>query len=144
VIELPQTSIVLTGTTASGVGKATGFTQIDWVQAEFERKLGFRTWPGTFNVNVHLGPSLEQWTALASQGGIPIEPPDASACVAACYPVVIERTVRGAIILPHVAGYAADQIEIVAQEHVRQRLGLVDGDLVTLHVLDWQSAVEER
>ncbi len=125
--------IVLTGTTASGLGKATGFTQLGWVQRQFERKLGFRTWPGTFNVRVGDG-ARAQWESVMNRDGISIEPPNASGCVATCYPVVIAETVRGAIILPHVADYPPDQIEILAPENVRQRLRLADGDPVALRI----------
>jgi CTP-dependent riboflavin kinase len=40
--------------------------------------------------------------------------------------------VRGAIILPHVAGYPEDQIEVLAVEHLRSYLGVGDGDTVAL------------
>src|SRR5437588_4858978 len=108
-MDIPVTARVLTGSVASGVGKASGFTQLRWVQEELARKLGFHVWPGTFNVRV-AGESRAQWRALASQPGIAIEPPDSSGCVAQCYPVVVEQIIQGAIVLPHVPGYPDDQI----------------------------------
>lgn len=135
-MDIPSTAIVLRGTTASGVGKATGFTQLRWVQQEFERKLGFAAWPGTFNVRVADADSRARWEAVASRPGIAIEPPDSSACVAQCYRVVLQGSVQGAIVLPHVPGYPPDQVEILAAENVRERLGLADGDPVTLHILE--------
>ena len=133
-MQLPEEAIVLTGRTASGVGKAGGFTQLRWVREEFERKLGIRPWPGTFNIRI-APESQAQWEAVKRQPGIEIDPPDASACVAQCYRVVVAHIVEGAIVLPHVEGYPPDQIEILAEEHVRLCLGLADGDPITLHVL---------
>jgi CTP-dependent riboflavin kinase len=41
---------------------------------------------------------------------------------------------KGIIVLPLVAGYAPDQIEIVAEVNLRDHFALGDGDLVTLHI----------
>jgi riboflavin kinase, archaea type len=133
-MQIPATAIVLTGKVASGVGKATGFTQLRWVQEEVERKLGFRPWPGTFNIRID-PESQAQWAALKRYPGIEIEPPDASTCVAQCYRVVLAHVVEGAIVLPHVEGYPPDQVEVLAEENVRLCLGMADGDPITLHVL---------
>jgi riboflavin kinase, archaea type len=133
-MHVPEEAIVLTGKAASGVGKARGFTQLPWVQAELERKLGLRPWPGTFNVSVD-PESQAQWHAVKRLPGIEIEPPDAGACVAQCYRVVVAHIVEGAIVLPHVEGYPPNQIEVLAEENVRLCLGLADGDPITLHVL---------
>ena len=110
-MQVPASPVVLTGKTASGIGKARGFTQLRWVQEEFERKLGIRPWPGTFNVRLDPG-SQAEWTALTRRPGIEIDPPDASACVARCYRVVLAHVVEGAIVLPHVEGYPPDQVEV--------------------------------
>jgi CTP-dependent riboflavin kinase len=41
---------------------------------------------------------------------------------------------KGAIVLPLVADYPPDQIEIVASVNLRSHLALADGDRVTLHI----------
>ena len=133
-MQVPPRPTILTGKTASGIGKARGFTQLKWVQEEFERKLGFRPWPGTFNLRVD-PESQAQWDAVSRQPGIEIQPPDAGACVAQCYRVVLAHIIEGAIVVPHVQGYPPDQVEVLAEENVRLCLGLVDGDPITLHVL---------
>jgi len=140
-MESPATGVLLKGTTTSGLGKATGFTEIEWVQREFQRKIGFKTWPGTFNLRVSDDESQARWSALARRtgGGIAIEPPDSSACVAHCFPVLVGGWLIGAIVLPHVQDYPEDQIEVLSAENVRARLRLADGDPVTLHVLSWTS-----
>ena len=80
--------------------------------------------------------SQARWAALGQQPGVEIEPQAPGACVARCYPVLVNERVRGAIVLPHVPAYPVDQVEIVAAEHVRAALNLRDGDEVRLRVLE--------
>jgi riboflavin kinase, archaea type len=126
--------LALRGVVTSGLGKAAGFTEIDWVREQFAQKLPFAAWPGTLNVRLLDDESLAQWRMLSAQPGIEIEPPGRSACVARCYEVLVAETVPGAIILPHVADYPSDQIEVLAATNLRRELGLADGDPVTLRV----------
>jgi CTP-dependent riboflavin kinase len=127
---------LLRGVVASGLGTAAQFTDLPWVWGQFADKLGLHVWPGTFNVRLLDPQSQARWTALGQQPGIEIEPQAPGACVARCYPVLVNEWIRGAIVLPHVPGYPADQIEIVAAEHIRAGLGLHEGDEVSLRVLE--------
>jgi CTP-dependent riboflavin kinase len=124
--------LALHGVAASGLGKASGFTEIAWVREEFARKLDFNAYPGTFNVRLVEPESLARWKELTGQPGIEIEPPHQTACVARCYPVLLAERLLGAIILPHVADYPPDQVEVLTPVSVRGELGLQDGDPVTL------------
>jgi CTP-dependent riboflavin kinase len=126
----------LSGIVVPGLGKAAQFTDLPWVWRQFADKLDLHVWPGTFNVRVVEPESLTRWAQLGRRPGIEIEPEEPGACVAHCYPVLVNDWIRGAIVLPHVPGYPADQIEIVAAEHVRAGLNVNDGDPVTLRVLE--------
>ncbi len=128
--------VALRGVVASGQGKAAGFTELAWVRDQFAQKLGLQAWPGTLNVRLVDAASRAQWRALTELPGIEIEPPSRSACVARCYPVLVADAVSGAIILPHVADYPADQIEVLAAAHLRRELGLADGDPIILRILE--------
>ncbi len=128
--------VALRGVIASGLGKAASFTELAWVREQLALKLGLQAWPGTLNVRLIDGASLAQWRALTERPGIEIEPPSHSACVARCYHVIVADTVPGAIILPHVADYPADQVEVLAAEHLRRALGLSDGDPIVLRVVE--------
>jgi CTP-dependent riboflavin kinase len=127
--------IALHGIVASGVGVAARFTDVPWVWRQFAEKLQLHVWPGTFNVLIRDPVSRRRWAALGRQPGVEIEPEEPGVCVARCYPVLVNDWIRGAIVLPHVANYPSDQIEIVAAEHVRAGLGLSDGDEVAICVL---------
>jgi len=127
--------IVLRGVAVSGLGKAAQFTDLPWVWRQFADKLKLNVWPGTFNVRIVDPESRSLWERLRQRPGIPIDPPDPSACVAWCYPVVVNEWIRGAIVLPHVPGYPSDQVEVVAAESIRAGLNVGEGASVTLRVL---------
>jgi riboflavin kinase len=127
-------SVVLRGRAVSGAGVGARFTQLDWVQRQFQQKLGLLAWPGTFNVHVN-GADQELWRRVRAEPGIEIEPEEPGACVGRCYPVVINERLQAAIVLPEVPGYPEDRIEIIAPERVRTSLDLRDGDPVVLRVL---------
>ena len=128
--------IVLHGVAASGLGKAGHFTQLAWVQRQLADKLGMRPWPGTFNVRVTDGPDRVRWAKLLEGGGVEITLPSAASCAARCYRANVNGRIAGAIIVPDVPGYPADQIEILAEQCIRTELHLADGDPVTLRVDD--------
>jgi CTP-dependent riboflavin kinase len=108
---------------------------LSWVREQFAVKLALDAHPGTFNVRLVEPDDLALWRVIGERPGIEIEPPDRSACVARCYPVLVNDQLEGAIILPHVPGYAPDQVEVIAATSVREALGLADGDPVTLRIM---------
>jgi riboflavin kinase len=87
------------------------------------------------HLNLHLAGERLGCGARAMQAaaGIAIEPPPGF-CAAKCFAVMIAGRIEGAAILPDVADYPADKLEIVAAVAVRQELRLNDGDRVTLQV----------
>ncbi|MDZ4254122.1 MAG: DUF120 domain-containing protein [Sulfuritalea sp.] len=125
--------MTLEGRLCSGLGEGAVFTQLDWVAREFQAKLGYVPHPGTLNLSL----SGDAWTRLRSRlqqaAGIAIEPP-AGFCAAKCFEVLINDRIKGAAVLPEVAGYPADKLEIVAPVAVRRELRLHDGDRVRLQL----------
>ena len=65
--------------------------------------------------------------------GIAIEPPSGF-CAAKCFAVLIAGRIEGAAILPDIADYPADKLELVAPIDVRRELHLRDGDRVSLRL----------
>ena len=123
--------MILEGTLCRGLGEGAGFTTLDWVECQVREKLGYVPFPGTLNLSM----AGEAWENIRDRmrdsPGIVIEPP-AGFCAARCFEVLINRRVKGAAILPDVAGYPADKLEIISPVAVRQALHLNDGDIVTL------------
>ncbi len=122
--------VTLHGVVMSGVGAAARFTELPWARGQFETKLGFRPFPGTFNIR--LQPSDEAaWSQLRARPGIEITP-EPGACLSFCYPLLVNGRISGAALRPEVAGYPQDIVEILAAIHLRSALGLVDGNAVEL------------
>lgn len=124
----------LSGTVFSDLGQGAGFMSLDWVQQALREKLGFAPYPAT--LNLRLAPEdVGTWEMIRRENrGLGIAPPSESFCDARCFPVVLD-TLRGnaaglggAILYPEIEGYPPDKIEIVAPVHVKDSLGVRDGD----------------
>ncbi len=126
--------ITLSGVVASGLGEGAFFTRTEWARRRFADLFAIDPYPGTLNVIVEEETARSAWRQVKAAKGQILEPPDAGWCDAKCYKVTVSGAVRGAVVLPEVAGYPADQIEIVAAIGIRERLGLADGDRVTLEI----------
>ena len=127
-----MTTILLTGRLATGVGEGKHFTRLDWARAQFVAKLGIDPYPGTVNLVLEDGPGRAGWAAIRARPGIVVRPPDPQWCDGHCYRVRIAGRIDGAIVVPAIAGYPADQIEIIAAVAVREALGIADGDRVEI------------
>jgi CTP-dependent riboflavin kinase len=124
------------GVLQDGLRVAAQFTELPWVREQFQQKLGLDVWPGTVNLQVRDPAGLAALARLrASEGGVAIDPPDAGHCVGRCFRARI-GTVPAAIVVPHVADYPADKLELIAAVRVRDALGLDPGDRVTVTVTD--------
>jgi riboflavin kinase len=126
--------MTLSGVVASGKGEGAFFTRTEWARRRFVDLFAIDPYPGTLNVIVEEEAARSAWRRVKAAKGQILEPPDAGWCDAKCYKVTVSGVVRGAVVLPEVAGYPADQIEIVAAIGLRERLGLADGDRVTLEI----------
>ena len=111
------------GRLVRGLGEAPGFTQLPWVMEQCRAKLGFEPYPGTVNLEV-LPEDLAQWRDLQLADGPLLIPPGPAFCDAVCHPAVIQDTLAGATITPHMAGYPPTKLELLAPCNVVERLGL--------------------
>lgn len=131
---LERQRIAAQGTVCSGLGQGQVFTQLDWVQAQLAGQLGWQAHPGTLNLRL-AGPEWERLrTAMQASAGLPIEPP-AGFCAAKCFRAELgQQRLPAAVVLPEVAAYPADQLELVAPVRLRDALGLADGASLRLVV----------
>ncbi len=131
---LERQRIEVEGTVCSGLGQGQHFTQLDWVLVQLRAQLGWSVHPGTLNLRLS-GP---RWDALRramqASPGLPIEPP-AGFCAAKCFRAELgEQRLPAAVVLPEVAAYPAQQLELVAPLRLRDALGLDDGASLRLTV----------
>ena len=109
---------------------------LDWVQASLGDKLGFSPYPGTLNLRLETESMIAAWRKIQQSPGIEIGAPDAAFCQARCFLVEIEGKHQGAVILPEVAGYPADKIEVVAAVRLKDALEVSDGRTITLEFVE--------
>jgi CTP-dependent riboflavin kinase len=126
------------GELATGVGEATGFTQLDWARKAFIDRFGIDPFPGTVNLIVRNPGDRAAWRRVRSGEAMVISPPRTDWCDARCFAAQIDRIggqpIEAAIILPDIASYAEEQIELIARVCIRDSLKVQDGDTITIHV----------
>jgi len=125
--------MTLHGVVTRGIGESAFFTEIPWVKGQFNQKLSINPYPGTFNITV-MAEDLEKLGRLREARGIEILPEDANFCAASSFPVLINRRIKGAVIIPKVADYPEAKLEVISAEHIKDSLSLQDGDQVEVEV----------
>ena len=98
--------------------------QLDWVRSQLKELVGIDPFPGTLNLVLEDDASLASWRQWRSMPGLHLEPGEAGFCNARCYPVRVAGRVPAAVLLPDVADYPEDRIELVAALPIRQYLAL--------------------
>jgi CTP-dependent riboflavin kinase len=124
--------LVIRGKIVSGAGVSVYFTQIDWVQQQCHQKLGFKTYPGTLNLEVATD-DLPKIATLDQEKGVELISPDPKFCNAKAFPIRLEK-INGAIIMPEekVRIHAENIIEIVAPVSIKASLNVKDGDTLSV------------
>ena len=126
---------ILTGKIVSGVRKGAFFTQLDWFQEQCQEKLGFKPYPGTLNIEISTD-KIPEIEALENEVGSEFIPPETTFCSGKAVPVSIAG-IRSAIIMPaaEVRVHGKNIVEVIAPVNLKEKLGVADGDSITL-VLD--------
>ena len=126
----------ITGVVFSDLGRAASFMSVDRVRKTLGEKLGFFPYPGTLNLRLETDEAMEWWREARARRGIEIPSEDPAHCHARCFLVEIEGKRRGAVILPEVAGYPPDKVEVIAPVRLKDELGVKDGERVTIEFVD--------
>ena len=123
----------------SDLGQASVFMGLDWVQEALRKTLGFAPYPATLNVRPSGPEDARLWEEVQRDiAGVPLSPVEGGFCSARLYHISLrplagdDERVNGAVLLPDVADYPRDKIEIVAPIRLKQALGLKDGDCLDL------------
>lgn len=124
----------LIGKIVSGARQAAFFTQLDWVQEQCVKKLGFKPYPGTLNLAI-ADSDADLLESLQGLDTMALIPPDPKFCSARTLPVKI-KGIQGAIIIPakDVQIHAKNILEVIAPVCLKEVLGLDDGDLVKITI----------
>jgi CTP-dependent riboflavin kinase len=110
----------LTGVVYSDLGRAASFMEVE-----------------TLNLRLDTAEARRKWDAVKNDArGIEIAARDATHCSARCFRVRIEGNWPGAVILPAVAGYPADKLEVIAPMRLKDALKVQDGARVSIEFVD--------
>jgi riboflavin kinase len=131
----------LTGTVTSGMGEGRHYISLPGYMRQFEAKLGYEPYLGTLNVDL-TKESQRARSALEAMGGVRIEgweDEERTYGPATCYPAAVENDDGKAfspvhVIVPDRTHHDESQAELIAPEKLREELGLLDDDEVTIHV----------
>jgi len=128
-------SYTVIGKIVSGARQAAFFTQLDWVQAQCAKKLGFKPYPGTLNLEIS-DKDIDLIKSLEDVETITLIPPDPKFCSARTLPVKI-KGIQGAIVVPaeDVQIHAQNILEVIAPVFLKEALGLDDGDFVKIKIV---------
>jgi riboflavin kinase len=124
--------ITLKGKVFSGGGTGSLFVNLPWAKKQFKEKLGFNPYPGT--LNLQLSPETDVKELKDATKGIKIKSPEGFH-EGRCFKALIMEKLWGAVVVPDVAGYPPDLLEILAPVNLRETLGLKDG--VEIKVTVW-------
>ena len=121
----------LNGVVFSGGGNGKKFLELPWVKQQIRENLGFTPYPGTLNVKLN-EKSVKQRKLLEKAPSVNISPVKGY-CQGLLFKAFL-GVMECAIVLPEVAGYPKDLLEIIASVNLRKALLLEDGCEVTITV----------
>jgi riboflavin kinase len=123
--------MTLTGKVFSGKGDGRKYLSLRWVRKQVKQKMGFVPYVGTLNLLLS-GKSTELRKALEKDQQMIICPAQGY-CIGKLYRAAIQEA-ECAVIIPDVAGYPENYLELIAADNLRQKLRLRNGDEVTVTV----------
>jgi riboflavin kinase len=117
------------GKVFSGKGGGKKFLEMDWVKRQINVMLGFTPYAGTLNIRLS-DKSVEHRKLLETAASLTVRPVEGY-CSGKLFKASI-GTVECAIVIPEVAGYPQNVLEIIAPVNLREKLRLADGDEITV------------
>ncbi len=134
----------VTGAVFSDLGVASSFMALDWVQQALQQSLGYKAFPATLNLRPRSGQDAQTWALVQRRlKGIELRSASEGFCHARLYAVEITPPIvsgaallRGAVLVPTVADYPKDKIEVVAPVRLKDQLSVRDGDQLTLEFVE--------
>jgi len=123
--------IKLTGKIFSGAREGEKFVSLPWVRRQIEEKLCFAPYPGTLNL-ILSEESTRHRKLLETVSSTEICPVEGYSS-GILYKAHVGK-LKCAIVIPKVANYPEDCLEIIAADNLREKLKLRDGKSITITV----------
>ena len=118
------------GEVTTGLGKAAFFLSQEFYTKEFKRNLGFIPYPGTLNVIVS-EEFLDEINEIKDNCQNIIKPDEGFGAVK-YIKAVLNDNISGAIVFPAKTTHEENYLEFIADDKLRDKLGLKDTDTVSL------------
>ena len=118
------------GKVTTGLGKAAYFLSQEFYTKEFEKNCGFIPFPGTLNVIVD-EKFLDEIAEIKNNCENLIKP-DTEFGAVKYIDAVLNDEIKGAIVFPAKTTHEENYLEFIAENKLRDELGLADGNVVSL------------
>ena len=118
------------GEVTTGLGKAAYFLSQEFYTNEFKKNLGFVPYPGTLNVIVSED-HLDEINEIKNSCQNLIKPDEGFGAVK-YIKAVLNDEIDGAIVFPAKTTHEENYLEFIAENKLRDELGLADGNVVSL------------
>lgn len=138
-----ERNFIITGTVFTGLGEGAYYISRARYAKQIESKLGFKPYPGTLNIKLISPPSrafLNNYEHIFIRG---FKSSKRTFGPAKCYPVTINDSIEGAIIIPIRTHYDYTVVEVISSVNLRSAFNLRDGSLVTLRLKNPINIVHE-
>lgn len=120
----------LNGEVTTGLGKAAFFLSLDFYVNNFLKNCGFKPYPGTLNVIVP-DEYLNHINEVKNNCENIIEPEEGFGAVK-YIKAILNDEITGAIVFPAKTEHTENYLEFIAQDKLRDKLNLKDGDTVNI------------
>ena len=127
-------TIKLAGELISGMKDGRYYVPLPEYKSQFKTKLGIAPYPGTLNLRLK---DMEAKLILADRRGLVINGFSHQGRFLGdikCFPCLINKKLKGYVILPSRSHYGLDVLEIISKTNLRKALKLKDGDNVEIQV----------
>ncbi len=122
--------LCLRGKIFSGNGEGEKFITLPWVRKQIVEKIGFDPYPGTLNIKLENDIKLR---TLNKAKAIEISPETGfyrGICFKACFMDKVEC----AIVIPEIANYPKNILEVIAPINLKENLLLKNGNTVKIKI----------
>ena len=125
------------GSLISGSGEGGYYVGQDEYFLQFHDKLGFRPFLGTLNIrlksvhDIRTKNEMEKIKSIVVEG---FKKEKRTFGDIRCYPCVVNRRIKGAVVIPDRSHHPPDVLEIIAPVYMRKNLSLKDNDYIRVEL----------
>lgn len=128
-----ESGVSFGGNLVSGSGEGRYYVGQDKYFLQFHDKLGFRPFLGTLNIRLKTTHDINTKNEMEKVKPIVVEgfkKEKRTFGGIRCYPCVINRKIRGTVVIPERTHHPSDVLEIISPANLRKELSLKDGNYV--------------